>query len=121
MKQALYLTFLCTGVWEFKSMIREFANKVSDHLHKITGVEQRLTSAYHPQSNGICKWQNWTVKDSLVKIFEEKPNQCPYITNSVLFAHRFSRHNAIIGIPISPIGIRYEFLEMQVVDDYLYD
>ena len=28
---------------------REFVNQVSTELHRLTGVEQRMTSAYHPQ------------------------------------------------------------------------
>jgi len=28
---------------------REFCNSVSDELHRLTGVKQRVTSAYHPQ------------------------------------------------------------------------
>lgn len=28
---------------------REFVNSVSDRLHQLTGVKQRITSAYHPQ------------------------------------------------------------------------
>ena len=46
--------------------------KVSDHLHQITGREQRITSAYHPQSNGLCERQNLIMKDSLNKVLEEK-------------------------------------------------
>ena len=52
---------------------REFVNKVSEVLHKMTGTEQRITSSYHPQSNGLCERQNRTIKDSLVKVLDEKP------------------------------------------------
>ena len=31
----------------------EFVNEVSDPLHQITGEEQRIRSAYDPQSNGL--------------------------------------------------------------------
>lgn len=31
---------------------REFVNQVSEELHRLTGVQQRVTSAYHPQ---VCK------------------------------------------------------------------
>ena len=52
---------------------REFVNKVSEVLHKMTGTEQRITSSYHPQSNGLCERQNRIIKDSLVKVLDEKP------------------------------------------------
>ena len=31
----------------------EFFGQVCDELHKLTGVEQRVTSTYHPQVNGL--------------------------------------------------------------------
>ena len=51
---------------------KEFVNEVSENLHEMAGTEQRITSAYHPQSNGLYKRQNHTIKDSLVKDLEEK-------------------------------------------------
>ena len=51
---------------------KEFVNKVSEKLYEVTGTEQRITSAYHPQSNGLGKHQNQTIKDSLVNVLEEK-------------------------------------------------
>lgn len=52
---------------------REFVNQVSDALLELTGTDQRVTFAYHPQSNGLCERQNRTIKDSLVKFLEENP------------------------------------------------
>ena len=34
---------------------REFVNSVSSELHRLTGTEQRVTSAYHPQANGLFR------------------------------------------------------------------
>jgi hypothetical protein len=39
---------------------REFVNSLSTSLHELTGVEQRITSAYHPQSNGLVERSNQT-------------------------------------------------------------
>ena len=34
---------------------REFVSSVSTELHGLTGTIQRVTSAYHPQGNGLLK------------------------------------------------------------------
>ena len=71
---------------------KEFVNEVPKNLHEMTGAEQRITSAYHPQSNGLCECQNRTIKDSLVKVLDEKLKEWPNITDGILFAHRVSIH-----------------------------
>ena len=37
---------------------REFVNEISTELHRLTGTEKRVTSAYHPQANGLVERQN---------------------------------------------------------------
>ena len=54
---------------------KELVNEVSENLHEMTGTEQRITSAYHAQSNGLCERQNRTIKNFLIKILEEKPKE----------------------------------------------
>ena len=41
---------------------REFVNEVADKLHSMNGTQQRVTSAYHPQSNGLVERQNRQLK-----------------------------------------------------------
>ena len=47
---------------EAKSQIndqgREFCNKVSENLFNLIGTSQRITSAYHPQANGLVERAN---------------------------------------------------------------
>ena len=99
---------------------KEFVNEVSENLHEMTGTEQRITSAYHPQSNGLCERQNRTIKDSLVKVLEEKPKEWPNIIDGILFAHRVSIHYSTKYLPfflmynrhpILPIDIKYDLID----------
>ena len=47
-------------------------HRVAESLHKITGTEQRIISAYYLHLNGLCEeCQNLTIKDSLIKLLEE--------------------------------------------------
>ena len=52
---------------------REFVNEVADELYSVTGTQQRVTSTYHPQSNGLVKYQNRTIKVRvrLVKVLNQ--------------------------------------------------
>ena len=99
---------------------KEFVNEISENLHEMTGTEQRITSAYHPQSNGLCERQNGTIKDSLVKVLEEKPKEWPNIIDGILFAHRVSIHYSTKYSPfflmynrhpIPPIDIKYDLID----------
>ena len=65
-------------------------NEVCKQLHELTGVEQRVTSAYHPQANGLVEHQNRTTKDSLVKVLEDNSEMWRQIIEGILFAHRVS-------------------------------
>ena len=99
---------------------KEFVNEVSENLREMTGTELRITSAYHPQSNGLCERQNRTIKDSLVKVLEEKPNEWPNIIDGIIFAHRVSMHYSTKYSPfflmynrhpILPIDINYDLID----------
>ena len=62
-------------------------NEVADERHLMTGTQQRVISAYHPQSNGLIEHQNRTIKNTLVKVLDQNPEQWPYLIDGVLFAH----------------------------------
>ena len=71
---------------------REFVYEVSKFLHIMIGTEQRITSAYHPQSNGHGEQQNRIIKGSLVKVLVGNPCDWSDIIEGVLFAHKVSKN-----------------------------
>ena len=82
----------------------------------MTGTQQRVTSAYHPQRNGLVERQNRTIKNALVKVLDQNLEQCPYVIDGVLFAHRVSRHASTNHSPfylmysrepVLPIDLKY--------------
>ena len=60
-------------------------SKVNDELCRFTGVQCNLTSAYHPQSNGLDEWFNQTLQRQLLKFFdsEQKKILMPYFFHIV--------------------------------------
>ena len=96
---------------------KEFVNEVMTALLAMAGVDQRITSAYHPQANGLVERQNRTIKDSLVKVPNEHAPEWPYVIEGILFAHRVSKHSSTKFTPfflmynrhpILPIDLKYD-------------
>lgn len=56
---------------------KDFFTEAITNLHEMTGVDQRNTSAYHPQSNVLCERQNRNIKEPLVKFLNAKPSEWP--------------------------------------------
>ena len=50
---------------------KEFVNQVAESLHQVAGTEQRITSIYYPQFNGLGEHENCIIKDSLIKALVE--------------------------------------------------
>jgi transposase InsO family protein len=47
---------------------REFCNQIMNALEELTGFRHLVTSAYHPQSNGLDERLNQTLKAALQKL-----------------------------------------------------
>ena len=73
---------------------REFMNQVLAELINLVGVEHRVTSAYHPRTNGLTERFNQTLINSLKKHTEDNPLNWEDWIPFVLLAYR-SRVNTI--------------------------
>lgn len=72
----------------------EFVNKVIAALANLFGVERRLISAYHPQSNGQVERFNRSLKDILMKCSGDAPRQWPAWLDYTMMVLRSTVHSA---------------------------
>lgn len=75
---------------QINNLGKELVNDVSHVLHLMTGAEQRVTSAYHPQSSALLECQNHKIKNAMIMILDQKPGQSRFIIEVILFAHRLN-------------------------------
>lgn len=68
--------------------------QINDELCRLTGVKCNLTSAYHPQSNGLDERFNQTLQRQLLKFVETEQNQWDLFLDSILFSYRVSQHDS---------------------------
>ena len=71
----------------------EFCNLVVNALCKLHGIRHTLSSAYHPQTNGLVERFNQTLKKSLAKLAHERNTDWDLLIPSVLFAYRTMTHS----------------------------
>ena len=70
---------------------REFNNSVIRDLYEKTGVQHKVSSAYHPQTNGLVERQNRTTEEVIQKVMKDKSDWL-HILQDVLFACRIAKH-----------------------------
>ena len=71
---------------------REFVNEVIDYLLDIMQTEHRISSAYHPETNGQRERDNRTLKSALAKLVNERGDDWDMCIPGVLFAYHTSIH-----------------------------
>lgn len=54
----------------------------------MTGVDHRISAAYHPQTNGLVERFNQTLVNSLTKLAGEKTDEWDQYIDAILFAYR---------------------------------
>ena len=67
---------------------REFVNAVNKRLFAMTNTDHRISSAYHPQTNGLVERFNQTLQRSLLKVVNENQTDWDEKLDGVLFAYR---------------------------------
>jgi hypothetical protein len=69
-----------------------FVSQIVTNLIEIMGSHRRLTSAYHPQSNGLTERFNQTLCRTLDKCAKETAQEWDVLIPSALFAYRTTKN-----------------------------
>lgn len=72
---------------------REFVNKVNESLFQCFKTEDRASTAYHPQTNGLVERYNQTLQRSLVKLVNKEQHNWDEYIDGVLFAYRTAKQS----------------------------
>lgn len=83
---------------------REFVNSVNNNLFELTGVKHIISTAYHPQTNGLDERFNQTLQRALLKMVDDNTNEWDKFIDSVLFSYRTSKQDST---KYSPFFIMY--------------
>src|SRR5438034_2526405 len=75
-----------------------FRNELVDGLCEKFEIKHKLSSSYHPQTNGLVERFNRTLCEGLAKV-TEKENEWDKYIESVLFAYRTNKHNTTKRTP----------------------
>ncbi|GET03434.1 DDE-type integrase/transposase/recombinase [Rhizophagus clarus] len=70
-----------------------FVNDMLNSLCDKFGVKHRLSTAYHPQTNGLVERFNRTLCETLAKFANENKNDWNLYVSTALFAYRTRKHN----------------------------
>ena len=75
-----------------------FRNEIVDGICEKFRIKHKLSSPYHPQTNGLVERFNRTLCEGLAKVTERENEWDRYI-ESVLFAYRTNKHNTTKRTP----------------------
>jgi len=81
-----------------------FINSFWHELFRLSGTKFRMTTTYHPQSNGQTKVMNRTVEQYLRSFVHKKPVECYKFLALVEWAYNTSQHS---GTGVTPYEITY--------------
>lgn len=71
---------------------REFINSVNSYLFKSTNIKHCISSAYHPQTNGLDERFNQTLLNTLKKVVDSNEKEWDKHIPAALYAYRISKH-----------------------------
>ena len=83
------------------------------------GISRSVTSAYHPQTNGLDERTNQTLKHRLIKLSNDNQNNWPELLDPVSFSIRTQKHGSTKFTPFELMFGRKPITPMEVFDTRL--
>ena len=88
--------------------------QVNDELCQLMGVQCNITSAYHPQSNGLDERFNQTLQRQLLMFVREERTEWDLYLDAILFSYRVSRQDSTKMSPFYLVYGRQARLPVEV-------
>lgn len=99
---------------------REFINELNSTLFKLAGIKHKISSAYHPQSNGLDERTNQTISHALLKLININQDDWDEFLDCVLFSYRTSVHASTNYTPFYLMYGRDPVLPIELMVRQLY-
>lgn len=93
---------------------REFVNSINKNLFNRFETEHRISTAYHPQTNGLVERFNQTLQRSLVKMANKEQNDWDEYIDGVLFAYRTATQKSTNSTPFEVMYCRCEDISLLI-------
>ena len=118
---ALFLYSVICRFGCFESMIsdqgRKFVNELNDKLMEYFQSDHRISSSYHPQTNGQRERDNRTLKNALSKLVNEHGDDWDDYIDGVLLAYHSSEHASTKNMPFEVMFGRKPRLPVKIRND----
>lgn len=106
----------------------EFRNKLNDELTSILGIKHRLTTAYHPQANGLDERYNQTLTHMIIKFVGGKKDEWDVKLPELVYAYntavqessKFTPFEVMFG-RMAKLPIDFNALELYDVQEKLQE
>ena len=99
----------------------EFKNKLNDELMKTFNIDHRLTTAYHPQANGLDERFNQTLTNSIVKYVESDWENWDAHLDQVVFAYNTAVQESTKYTPFQAMFGRMAHIPVDINSSPNYD
>lgn len=85
---------------------REFVNRVSQDLFAITKTQHKISTAYHPQTNGLVERFNQTIQRALMKLVKKEQDDWDQYIDGILFGYRTAVQKSTKKSPFEVMYLR---------------